>query len=248
MASRNARIAWRVGGSIVAVLALGWGTLNAVGALAHETVHTHNEYTGTVHTVDVQASNGSVRIQRTSGSAVIVDAVVSKGLQSPSNDQSLAGDHLIIRSGCDAFSIGPFCGVDYTIQVPQSSSGSGPPVTLDISTSRGDISIGDVSADTMRLSSSDGDINALGFVADSAAASSSRGSITLTPARPPSRITADCSDGSIDIALPQTQDAYQVHVSSSHGSATAPIKTDPASSRVIQASSSNGDVTVRYAP
>jgi hypothetical protein len=58
----------------------------------------------------------------------------------------------------------------------------------------------------------------------------------------PTNVQASSDGGDVEIALPDTPDAYRVQLSSDGGETSGPIRTDPTSSRVITASSNGGNV------
>jgi len=255
MRSRDTRTTWLVVGGVVALL-LAFGTMAGVGALAHRTERVHRVFPGSVRSVDVRSSGGSVHVVGAAGSEAAVDAVINRGIQRPSNSQTLEGDRLVIRGG----SCWPFfttCGVDYTIRVPHDagltahSTGGDITVsdvhgTMDLSSSGGRVGLQGVASDRVRVESSGGEVTARGLTGASVDAASSGGGVSLSFAAPPTRVDASSSGGGVLIELPDTPDAYRVEASSSGGGTSIRIRTDPASSRLIRASSSGGDVTIRY--
>ena len=46
--------------------------------------------------------------------------------------------------------------------------------------------------------------------------------------------------------MPHTADSYRVELSTDHGDTKNAVRSDPASSRVLDLSTAHGDVTVRY--
>ena len=80
----------------------------------------------------------------------------------------------------------------------------------------------------------------------SVTATSGQGGVDLGFASPPSHITASSDQGDVTIGLPRGNASYQVHATSDQGDATVGVLNDPASLRIVQASSGEGDVNVGY--
>jgi hypothetical protein len=258
-ATRRGRVAWRIGGSLFAVLALAFGTANAVGALAHETRHLHRVISSPVRVLDIRAgTGGSITVLGGSGSdgAVTVDMTVNRGLETPSHTEEVQGDRLVIRSGCLPI-VTTFCQVDYVIRAPEGvtviAHSDGGDVTvsnvhgdLDLASSGGSVKARNVDAQRVRFQSDGGDVDAQGLSADSIGASADGGNVLLALSSPPTTVNVTSDGGDIDIELPDTPDAYRVNVSSDGGTTSTAIRTDPTSGRLISAEADGGDVIVRY--
>jgi hypothetical protein len=252
---RRVRRAWLAGGSAFAVAALAYGVFSGVGAVAHQTERAHSVVTVPVGALDVDGASGSVHVIGTTGGPVTIDTRISNGLFSPTRHQSVEGDRLVLSSGCPTFN-GFFCGVDYTIHVPEDVAvrvrSRGGTITvdnvngdLDLSSSGGRVHVTG-GRGSQRLNSSGGGVSAIGISAATVNASSSGGGVHLAFQQPPANVNAGSSGGGIRIDLPNTPDAYRINASSSGGGVHTPVRTDPSSSRVIHASSSGGGVTVQY--
>jgi hypothetical protein len=63
---------------------------------------------------------------------------------------------------------------------------------------------------------------------------------------PPTRVSAISGQGGVTVELPRGRTSYQVQATSGQGSVTNSVGDNPASARVIDASSGQGDVTVDY--
>jgi len=254
LAGRPVRSAWRVVGILVAIVAVGVGVLNAAAALARKTERTHGVFPGTVRSVDISSSGGSIHLIGGEGSETTVDALIGLGLGRPSHREELEGDRLVIRSGDCGVLAGSSCSVDYTIHAPQgvhvTAASSGGDITVsganvDLSSSGGDVTLHGVTTEA-RVHSSGSNVTTHGLVGDSVDVESSGGDVTLSFAAPPMQVVADSRGGSVVIEVPDTPDTYRVVTYSSGGDATTRIRTDPTSSRLIHASSSGGDVSVLY--
>src|SRR3546814_17655903 len=60
-------------------------------------------------------------------------------------------------------------------------------------------------------------------------------------------VRTSTDNGSVDIAVPRTDDAYRVDLDTDNGSTDSMVATDPTSERSITARSNNGSLTVRSA-
>jgi hypothetical protein len=255
-ASLTARLAWLVPGSLFAVATLGWGTITLVDLSAHERHHEQQEFTAPIRTLDINNDKGHVRIIGTDTSTVTVDASVSEGLRSGSHSEQVEGDRLVIRATCPTM-LSTWCGVDYTIRVPAAtavvshSSDEDVDVTgvtgdLELSSSDGNVRVSGGGGHTLTLHSSDGNITGAGLTAAVVTASSSDGNVRLSFAQPPQTVKVDTTDGNITVEVPDTPGAYHVEAHSTDGGIHTDVRTDPNGANLIQASSSDGSVTIRY--
>jgi hypothetical protein len=258
------RTAWRIAGTLSAVLTLIFGTANVVAALAHDTWHVHRtiqlhrSIAAPVRVVDVESSGGSISVLGVSSSSdgVSVDMTVSRGLETPTHTEMVEGDRLVIRNHC-GWAISSWCQIDYVLHVPSGVSviahSDGGDVTasnvhgdVELTSSGGAVNARDVVASRLGMHSDGGDITGEGLSATSIEASTNGGNVSLVLDTAPTNVQASSDGGDVEIALPDTPDAYRVQLSSDGGETSGPIRTDPTSSRVITASSNGGNVTVRY--
>jgi DUF4097 and DUF4098 domain-containing protein YvlB len=63
---------------------------------------------------------------------------------------------------------------------------------------------------------------------------------------PPQDLRATTDNGSIEVVLPDTPDAYAVDTSTDNGSIRNDVRTDSTSDRTITLSTDNGNITLRY--
>jgi hypothetical protein len=254
-ASLAARLAWLVPGSLFAVATLGWGTMNIIDLTAHEGHHEHQEFTGPIHTVDISAGKGKVTVIGTDTTTISLDAAVSEGLRAGDHSAQVEGDRLEVRATCPTI-FSSWCGADYTVRVPANTavvshtSDGGIDVTgvtgdVTLSSSDGAIHVNGGGGHTLTLHSSDGSVTGDGITAPVVTASSGDGSVHLRFAVAPQTVNVDTSDGNVTVEVPDTPGAYQVKARSSGGVHTD-VRTDPNSTNVIEATSSDGSVTIRY--
>lgn len=215
----GSRIAWLVVGGLLAVTAVVWGTLNLIDLLAHERSHAVTTVSQAVQIVDVSNAAGSVSIEGSSGTAVTVDAAISRGLGQPSHRVEVQGNRLVVRASCPAV-VNTFCQVNYRIAVPAGTD--------------------------VVVRASGGGVNATGLLADRVDVSSSGGGVHLAFAGPPAAVVASSSGGGVTVEVPETPGSYRIVARSSGGPVHRSVPSDPASNRTIRATSSGGGVTVRY--
>jgi DUF4097 and DUF4098 domain-containing protein YvlB len=98
------------------------------------------------------------------------------------------------------------------------------------------------------MASNNGSITASRLTSDSVAAQADNGSLTIELLEPPTTVEARSNNGTIEVILPETDDAYALDISTANGDESREINTSPDSSRHILIDTNNGDVTARYAP
>lgn len=258
--NRAASVAWKVFGGVMVVFTLWWGIYTAVTMIAHE------EYTEVttfasdeVESLVVGTASGKVTVtasEDASEDEIVVSAHISDGLRKTGNRQEIVDGELQLDGSCPVLG-SSWCSIGYTVEVPADldvrvDTGNGAVAvrgvrsSVDIDSSHGGVDVEDVVGD-VRLRSSHGSISATGLAATDVVASSGHGSIDLELTEMPSRVDTETDHGSIDVAVPDTPDAYDVDIGTDHGSETTSVRTDPDSGRTIRIQSDHGDVTVRYA-
>jgi hypothetical protein len=251
--SRGVRFAWVFVGSVFTVGTLGFGTVQAVAALAHEERDVHSVVREPVRVVDVEV-DGSVTIVGGPAGPITIDERVSRGLQAPKRSIRVDGERLTVRGTCTAFPQ-TFCSDDVTVRVPSSVRVVADGLGVTVSGVRGgtyleshgdDVTVQSVGG-AVRLRSHGGSVSAMGLRAGTVDADASGGDVSLTFAGSPQHVDANSSGGNVNLVLPDRPVAYRVETSASGGSAGSEIRTDPTSPRLIRATSSGGDVTIRYA-
>lgn len=155
---------------------------------------------------------------------------------------------LVIGWGCRAF-----LAVTLPSDVGVSGSTSNGVITaesldepISVTTSNGAIHVVDVSA-SAALRTSNGAILAAGLAAPDVEASTSNGRVQLEFAAAPNSVRATSSNGAIVVILPDESPDYAVNTSTSNGSVSTEVRTDPAAPASIDVETSNGDITVKYA-
>jgi len=233
---------------------VGVGAVSLLDLAARKTTVEVRTYTG----VDALVIDDASDVRLTSappGEELRIRTRVTEGLRTPTRDVEQRAGALHLSSSCTFF-LGGNCDVDYEIAVPAGTAirvdatagdvtaedlRSSMPVELE--SSAGDVRVTDVTAPELLLSSSAGDVEATGVRAGRVTADSSAGDVSLSLRAAPARVDADSSAGDVEIVVPD--EVYRVDASSSAGDVDSRrVRTDPASSRVIRARSSAGDVTV----
>ena len=250
------RSAWLAVGSVVGAAGLGWGTLQAVGLLAHEE-RTEQVVldAAPIQVLDVVA-DGSIRVVAADVEEITITARVSDGLRRAENDHRVVGHRLVVRGSCPTFDI-MWCGVGYTIEVPpgtqvvaRSENGrielTGVAGDVDAESDNGSVVATDLSG-SARLVSTNGSVRGTRLSGPVVDADSDNGAVLLEFADAPQAVSARSDNGRVDVVVPRTDVLYRVDISASNGSEVNDVRTDPESERSMTVHSDNGDVSIRYA-
>jgi hypothetical protein len=119
--------------------------------------------------------------------------------------------------------------------------------SVDLRTSDGDIAVTGASG-PLRATTGAGSVTAIGLAGPSVTARTGDGDVDLGFTASPDDVTATSGTGSVTVGLPAGSGPYQVHATSSTGRVTTTVAADPTSRRTVLATTSDGDVTVRYGP
>jgi Putative adhesin len=255
--SVSARRAWTIVGLVLAVAFVAAGLSSVVGNVAYQSIpSSHRAFTGPLQAVSIEVGSGSITVEAGSGPAVVVETSGSRGWQWPSDHEQVSAGTLAIRSSCGTTVFNDRCTRDYVLRVPprllvtaSSEQGdlmvTGVDGALDLHSGEGAVSVVGGSG-ALRLSSDQGDISAVQLDSQLVTATSGQGDVDLGLASPPSHVAASSDQGRVTIGLPHDAVPYQVHASSDQGAVTVAVLNDTTSPRVVQASSGEGDVSVRY--
>jgi hypothetical protein len=255
MATPAVRGVWLGIGSLLTVAAVGFGTIQAVSALAHDE-HTETETFAAdgIALLDVENDGGSVEVSGGDVDEITVVSEVSDGLFATSRRVEVAGSTLVVRADCPQLST--WCSVDHRIVVPRD-------LDVLVHVDNGRLTVRDLAGDLeadgdngrielIRLSgdvvasTDNGRLTATGMRGENVRVDSDNGRVSVTFAEPPVDVRATSNNGSVEVIVPDTEAAYRVEVDTSHGSRDVGIRTDPASDRSIVAETDNGSVAVRY--
>lgn len=235
----SARSLLRTLGVLMALVAILFTTLSIIGSLARDSRAVQVEYAGVrVVDVDVAAESVVVVAGTAASTDVRLDRTISWSWKKPTFSQRQEGDRLVVRSSCP-FSFGRGCGGTVRLVVP-------PATTVRAATSAGAVRATGLSG-VLVLNSSAGSVEATGLRSPDVTATSSAGSVRLTFSVAATKVRADSSAGSVEVALPQGTESYRVNADSSAGSTDVTVRTDPAAHRALDVQSSAGSVRVGYA-
>jgi hypothetical protein len=254
--SPRARIAWTLGGLLLAVAIVPALALSIVGSTAYQRLNSGERlFTSPVTAVTVEVSSGDITIEHGDGGNTRVETSGVHGLTYPTDNEHVVGHTLVIRSSCGATLFNDRCSRSYVLHVP-----SGVAVTADSSQGNVDVSDGgrvsahsdegDVTitrgSGTLQASSGQGDVTISRSTARSVSAHSGQGDVVVDLVASPKRLIASSGQGNVAVELPTGPNSYQVHANSGQGNVSDNVDNNPASNRVVEASSGQGDVTVGY--
>lgn len=258
-AAPRAGAAWKVIGAVLALAALAWGTFEVIGLLAHEehTETTTVDATG-LAVVDIDNSAGSIIVVgRASADEVKVTADISEGLRPTGNRLERVGDRLELEGSCPNFG-SDWCDVRYTVEMPAGlalvANGddgrvevTGIDARVEVDNDNGPIELDDLGG-VVVADNDNGGIVAERMRAGDVRAATDNGRVTIQFVEAPTAVDARSDNGSVEVVVPATGDAYNVDVTTDNGSEDARTLThDPDSSRTMVVHSDNGDATARVA-
>lgn len=263
----RSRQSWRVAGIIVTVLVIGGGLLVApalwafVQQLDTTTERTSQTYPRVPERVTVEGDTAEIEIVGTAADEVAVERKLEWARAEPDVTESWQGDDLVVDLTCSGGGlfgwVSDVCRVDYRAEVPTSSaleltattgdvSADGVTGDVDVTTTTGSIRADDLEGDRVVAQATTGSIHATELEADRVAAEATTGSIELEFTAAPREVGAEVTTGDIVVTVPDDGDPYRVVGETQTGERAVQIATDPSSDRVIDVSTSTGDVTIRY--
>ena len=269
--TRLQRLAWLVPGSVLAVLAVGYGTLGAVGLTAFERHTVRQVVTEPVLGLDVDV-DGTTRVPGEVRADVLVESRLTQGLTTPDHRVEIVDGRLEVEGDCDALSFG-WCQVDTTVRVPVGldvTCGAAAPHVVegvgggvDVASGGGGLTLtdldGPVSASTggggvtatdlrgpLVLRTGGGGIDGRNLRSPTVTVRSGGGGIDLTFVADPTGVDVETGGGGIRIEVPDGDVAYAVDARTGGGTVDTSVRTDPSSDRTIRARSGGGDISIRY--
>lgn len=241
---------------VVGVLAIVVGVVLAIPALSNLDEETSTETFQEVKDLVFDLQNSSVTLVGGDDTQTVVEMSVSRGIFDGDVSVEQSGGTLRLKQRCPWF-VGWGCRALFSITLPSDVEVSGEtsngPITAEsldesvsLSTSNGVINVVEISAPAI-LRTSNGDIFVLEGTSREIQAETSNGRVQMEFDFPPGSVRATTSNGAIELILPPDAPAYAVDSSTSNGEVVTEIRTDPAAPDSIVASTSNGDITIRYA-
>jgi Putative adhesin len=220
-------------GGLFALALIAGGTWSLINLLGQVTEEHQVTLTPTSNRITIRSA-GDIRITSGGGNEVQVTERIRHSIGRPEVEESSTADGVVLRGDCPWYASN--CSVAFTVAIPTG-------MAVDVHSSAGDIVMtGD--ATSVRLDSSAGDISATGLRSAQVEARSSAGDVRLSFDIAPQTVTAHSSAGDVRIGLPRVAGGYRAHADTSAGDPRIDVLNDPASDRVIDATSSAGDATI----
>jgi hypothetical protein len=229
-----ARRATLVVGGLFALALIAFGTWSLIELLGQVTEEHLLTLTPTASHLTID-TDGDIQIASGEVSDVQIVERVRHSVGRPKIEETSTRDGVVLRGKCGWYASN--CSVTFVVTIPRG-------LAVDAHSSAGDITMTG-EAGPVQLSSSAGDISATGLRSDRVEAKSSAGDVRLRFDVPPHTVTAHSSAGDVDVAVPRVAGGYRALASASAGDEAIEVPTDPTSTRVIDATSSAGDVTIR---
>lgn len=191
------------------------------------------------------------------GPDTVVDYTSSAGLLGR-NEVTIeqVGEVLHIDQDCRGFIISFGCQARFTVSLPADAQVSG--VTsngairltdlqapVDVATSNGAVTMDELTA-PVTARTSNGSITGTGLESDMVDLVTSNGRVDLTFAVAPSSVSVRSSNGALQVLVPPDAPPYAVETSTSNGSVTTDIRTDPSAPDTISLRTSNGSITLGF--
>jgi Putative adhesin len=246
-----------IGIAVLVTLAfIGAGAVSAASGIVTQSKDASRTITGAVTTVHVTV-DGSVQVQPGPDGQVTVATHEVWSFSQPTVSETQSGTDLTITASCSAPQFGT-CATSVRLVVPSGAalivtsqaaniSVSGVQGALTLHSGDGDVHVASASG-PLQLSSANGDVTGTGLSSSQVQASSNNGTVDLTFTGVPQTVTGSSDNGSVIVGLPRGPTTYLVSATSDNGSHSVGVPTNSTSDRHIVVSSSNGNVSVDYAP
>ncbi|ADB30746.1 hypothetical protein Kfla_1651 [Kribbella flavida DSM 17836] len=240
--------------AISVALILG-GAYWALTNLTEDARTTHDSYAlqGTALTV----SNTSADLEVRSGDVreITVDRRFKRTVFGSDPKENYRDGKLEIGAGGCGF-LSFRCETSYVLTVPKD-------VAVTIESTDGDIKLSDLPGGAkvdvtsggveaqaiggeLSVQTTSGDIEATALTATKVSGKTSSGKVDLTFTVAPSEVKAEASSGDVTVVLPEGTETYKIDTDTASGDESAEVRTDPAATRTVTATTSSGDVTVEY--
>ncbi|WP_375003536.1 DUF4097 family beta strand repeat-containing protein [Aeromicrobium sp. CTD01-1L150] len=227
-----------VGGLVMAPV-LVWAFAQQVGTTTERDRDTFERATDRV---TIEGETAAIDVQGTAEDRVTVDRSIEWARTRPEVVESWQGTDLDVDLDCSGVGllgwVNDVCRIDYRAEVPATAA-------LALTTTTGDIGIDAVAGD-VELAATTGSIGGTALEADWVSTQATTGSIDLGFSTAPRQIAAEVTTGHIVVTVPDDGTRYHVTGETGTGQREIQIATDPRSDRVINVSTTTGDVTVRY--
>jgi hypothetical protein len=219
----------------LALCALAVGALSTGCAGPVMTSSTSYTVSGTIATLLVKTSDGSIGVKPTDRNSIQVTETYRYTGNKPSARHSTEGGVLsLIASGCGDQVPGSACSVSYTVEVPRATA-------LQLTSDAADITVSNM-AGSIDAASDGGTVTAYDVASAHAVLSSDGGSVDARFNVAPSSVDARSDGGDVQLTLPNA--VYAVDASSDGGSSQVSVGTASASPRRITVRSDGGNISI----
>lgn len=266
-APEGARRRWKFASIPVTVLVIVAGVLVAqvlVWVVLQQTGTTTEHSSGTFQrvpdSVTVEGDTAEIDVVGTATDQVSVDRQVEWARTEPEITETWHGKDLDVDLVCSgSFLFGWFndvCRVDYRAEVPSSAA-------IDLTATTGSLTVADVDSAVaattttgsvnlrgvggdLETAATTGSIRGTGLAGEKVTAETTTGDIELAFDTAPRKLTSKLTTGDIVVTLPDDGEPYRVTGRTGTGDRDIRIATDPDADRVIDVSTTTGDVTIEY--
>jgi Putative adhesin len=187
--------------------------------------------------VVTDVETGTVRVRvGPPGSAVRVTTTRRWSFRAPTTSSTVVAGTARLTARCDQGFTLVLCSVDLDVVVP-------PGTDLELTVGTGQVVV-DGADGQLRVAVATGDVAATALHSSAVQAAVTTGDLRLSFVSAPSNVAARTTTGDVTVTLPAGE-RYRVHDSSTVGTRSVSVPTDPAATRTIEVSTTVGDVRVR---
>lgn len=237
--SRPGLVLLRVIGPIVVAGMIAFGVLAVITTFFRQSVQHTATLRGDVRQLVVRTDVGDIRLHPSSNAGTgKVSSTETWSFDRPKVSTSLENGVLTVTGRCSNRPISTgYCSVDLDITAPASAA-------VTVRSSTGDVSLNGLSG-TIRATTSTGDITLQTTRSTNLTTTTSTGDVSIVLVTAPQQITARTSVGDITVVVPADGTAYRVDAATSTGTRTLRVPTDAAAARLLDLTTSTGDITLR---
>jgi DUF4097 and DUF4098 domain-containing protein YvlB len=227
----NAQRRMLVIGLVPLLLLVAGGAAVAVGSIRGHIQYNYSQTFAPASQGVSVVSDVPVNVRTSTDDRVHVDAGGSYAVAQPTVDVSTIGGQLEVRAFCSDI----HCEADVAVAVPAA-------VPVQVKTERSSIDVVGASG-PLTVDTTDGSVDMMQLRSKQVSVNCRRGSITLSFADAPDHVTANSTDGSLTVQVPQSA-RYAVDAIATQGSTDLEIPNDPSSTHHLRLRTRNGSITV----
>ena len=254
---RRYRPWWRVIGSVVAVVMLLGGLVRVIGVLAEraEPVDQVIDAAGS-GALEVRLRDSDVEVVGADVDDITIAGTVTSGLRGSDFRAVRVDDRVLVTMRCGRWQAFHDCSADLRIEVPHDLS-----VTIDAPNS--ELTLRDLGgavdarstnssmtvdglAGPVRLRATNASIDAVGLRATDVDIETSNDDVRAEFVVAPRAVVVRSTNAAATVVVPDTDDFYDLQLSTSNAETRAEVRSDPESERRLQVTTSNDDIVVRY--